>query len=96
LDRANSHASGTKLRLGFADANEGVVTVRLVARALNAERRLTQVLFFRFPHHRARLAMAQTPLNASTERLRSIAALVADKVAPHLADNIGRIGKVEI
>ena len=89
MDRANSHASGTKLRLGFVDANEGVVTVK-------AERRLTQVLFFRFPHHRARLAMAETPLNASTERLRSIAALVADKVAPHLANNIGRIGKVEI
>lgn len=91
FDRSSLHASGAKFQLGFVDASEGMVTVRLVALALNAERRLTQVLFFKFAKDRARLTLAETQLGASAERLRSIASLVADKVAPHMAENIGKI-----
>jgi hypothetical protein len=91
FDRASSHVSGAKFQLGFVDASEGMVTVRLVALALNAERRLTQVLFFKFAQDRARLSLAETQLGATADRLRSIAPLVADKVAPHIAENIGKI-----
>jgi hypothetical protein len=42
FDRSSSHASGAKFQLGFVDADDAMVTVRLVALAINAERRITQ------------------------------------------------------
>jgi hypothetical protein len=68
-----------------------MVTVRLLALAVNAERRVTQVLFFKFARNQARLAVAETELGVGVERLKGIAPAVAAKVAPHLVDNIGRI-----
>jgi hypothetical protein len=91
FERSSSHASGAKFQLGFVDAQDGMVTVQLVAVALNAERRVTQVLFFKFAKDRARLSTAQTRLGATAGRLGEIAPLVATKVAAHLADNISKI-----
>jgi hypothetical protein len=91
FDRSSSHASGAKFQLGFVDADDAMVSVRLVALAVNAERRVTQVLFFKFARDRARLAVAETELGVAIARLQGIAPTVAAKVAPHLVDNIGRI-----
>lgn len=91
FDRSSSHASGAKFQLGFVDADAAMVTVRLVAVAIDAERKLTQVLFFKFASEKAKLAVAQTELGIGIARLQGIAAAVADKVAPHLVDNIGKI-----
>jgi hypothetical protein len=91
FDRSSSHASGAKFQLGFVDADDTMVSVRLVALAINAERRLTQVLFFKFASEKAKLSVAQTELGVGVERLQGIASAVAAKVAPHLVDNIGKI-----
>jgi hypothetical protein len=91
FDRSSSHARGAKFQLGFVDADESMVTVRLVALALDARRRLTQVLFFKFADEQARLSVSQGELGVGIERLQGIAAAVAAKVAPHLVDHIGRI-----
>ena len=91
FDRSSSHASGAKFQLGFVDADSAMVTVRLLALAVNAERRVTQVLFFKFARNQARLAVAETELGVGVERLKGIAPAVAAKIAPHLVDNIGRI-----
>lgn len=91
VDRASSHARGAKLQLGFVDRDEAMVKLRMAAVALEAERRVTQVLFFKFKRERARMAVAQGDIGAPVVRLQGMAKAVAAKVQPFLLDNIGKI-----
>jgi hypothetical protein len=93
FDRASSHASGAKFQLGFVDADMagGTVKVQLVALAIDARRRITQVLFFKFSSDRAKLAVAKGDLSVGADRLQAIRQVVADRVAPFVVDNIEKI-----
>ena len=93
FDRASSHASGAKFQLGFVDADSdgGMVTVQLVALAIDAQRRITQVLFFRFSSDHAKLAVAKSNLSVGADRLQALRQVVADRVAPFIVENIGKI-----
>lgn len=93
FDRASSHASGAKFQLGFVDADEGggTVSVQLVAMAIDASRRITQVLFFRFSSDRAKLSVANGQLSVGADRLQALRQVVADRVAPFIAENVEKI-----
>jgi len=93
FDRSSSHARGAKFQLGFVDADPtgDTVKVQLMALAIDAQRRVTQVLFFKLAQESAKLAVAQGELSVGAERLNGIRQAVADKVAPFVVDNIGKI-----
>lgn len=98
FDRASQHASGAKFQLGYVDApadaqgdSAGSVGVQLLALAVQAQRSITQVLFFRFSDQQATLHSAEGQLEMTAERLAQVGPLVAAKVAPYLADSIGSI-----
>lgn len=92
FDRASQHASGAKFQLSFVDADEqGNPRIQLMALTIDAQRSVTQVLFFKFSDQSARLRKAETALSASLTRLQSIQAAVSSKVQPFLLDNISKI-----
>lgn len=92
FNRSSMHASGAKLQFGFVDAPSGEdIAIKLLAVSLQAEKVVTQVLFFRLSRHDARLRTSQSDLTISHERLRIIAPGVAQRVYPFLLDNIARI-----
>lgn len=92
FDRATQHASGAKLQLGFVgvDAN-GRPTMRLLALAIDAQRSVTQVLFFKFSDQRSTLQTAEGELGIESTKLDLIKGKVADKVQPFLLDFISQI-----
>jgi hypothetical protein len=93
FDRASSHASGAKFQMGFVDADStgATVSVQLVALAIDARRRITQVLFFRFSSDHARLSVAKGELSVTAERLQALRPVVAERVAPFIAENVQKI-----
>ncbi|RZJ13068.1 MAG: hypothetical protein EOP39_02030 [Rubrivivax sp.] len=93
FDRASSHASGAKFQMGFVDADStgATVSVQLVALAIDANRRITQVLFFRFSSDHARLSVAKGELSVTADRLQALGPVVAERVAPFIADNVQSI-----
>jgi hypothetical protein len=93
FDRSSTHVSGAKFQLGFVDADKagGSVTIQLMALAIDAKKRITQVLFFKFSKEKAKLSVAQGTLGIGPERLQGISKAVGEKVAPFLIDNIGKI-----
>ena len=93
FDRASSHASGAKFQMGFVDADSGgaTVSVQLVALAIDAKRRITQVLFFRFSSDHAKLSVAKGELSVNADRLQALGPVVAERVAPFIAENVQKI-----
>lgn len=94
FDRASQHASGAKFQLGFIDTDESddeMITAKVVAFAINAERTITQVLFFKFSRQKAKLSSADGRFGISAAKLEEIRKSVQDRVMPFLIDNISRI-----
>ena len=93
FDRASSHASGAKFQMGFvdADATGTTVSVQLVALAIDARKRITQVLFFRFASEHAKLSVAKGELSVGVDRLQALRSVVAERVAPFIAENVQKI-----
>jgi len=93
FNRSSTHASGAKLQFGFVDAPEGgeEVVIRLLAVALDANKTVTQALFFRLTRHDARLRTGDTTLGMTRSRLQTIAPGIERRVEPFLLDNIVQI-----
>ncbi|NLD68692.1 MAG: hypothetical protein GX644_07725 [Limnobacter sp.] len=91
FDRASAHSRGAKFQLGLVDAEQGRLTLRLAAVAIDAMRQITQVLFFKLARSEARLIVAQGELSVDAARLGQVREAVAARVGPYLLENIARI-----
>lgn len=93
FDRASEHSSGAKFQFGFVDVgpNPSSVSIKLVAFAIDASRTITQVLFFKFSRHDAKLKTADGRLGIEGARLDGIREAVAARVQPFLAESISKI-----
>lgn len=93
FDRASTHASGAKFQVGSieVDPADGQVKAKLAALAIEASKRITQVLFFKLSAEHARLRVAEGRFVISPQRLETIGPAVAQRVGPFLLDNIGDV-----
>jgi len=94
FDRASQHASGATFQFGYVDATPGAdpaIAIKLLAVAIDANRTITQVLFFKFSNQESKLRTADGRLGIVGSRLDSIKGAVADRVLPFLADNISKL-----
>jgi hypothetical protein len=92
FDRASQHASGAKFQLGFVDADaQGNPEIKLMALAIDAQRSVTQVLFFKFSDQSTTLRRAESTLKSQRARLDSIKDAVSQRVQPFLTDYISKI-----
>jgi len=93
FDRSSQHASGATFQFGYVDATPGpdpAIAIKLLAVAIDANRTITQVLFFKFSNQEAKLRTADCRLGIVGSRLDSIKGAIADRVLPFLADNISK------
>ncbi|MFL6547298.1 MAG: hypothetical protein ACJ8OJ_01300 [Povalibacter sp.] len=92
FDRSSQHSSGAKFQIGYIDANaHGDPQIALAAFAIEADRTITQVLFFKFSNQNAKLRKSATQLATTAERLRADQKVIADKVSSFIADNVSNI-----
>ena len=94
FDRASQHASGATFQFGYVDATPGAdpaIAIKLLAVAIDANRTITQVLFFKISNQESKLRTADGRLGIVGSRLDSIKGAVADRVLPFLADNISKL-----
>jgi hypothetical protein len=92
FDRESQHASGAKFQISYVDADEnGAASVKLLSCTIEAERKITQVLFFKFSSQRAEMRDRQTLLSTNREVLESGKEAIAKKVGVFINEFVENI-----
>lgn len=100
FDQASQHARGAKFQVSYVDADaQGEPEISLLGFGIQAERTITQVLFFKASAQSAEVKKASAKLAVSMERLNSAKDALAGRVQPYIADyvknmDIGGAGRV--
>lgn len=72
FDQSSQHATGAKFQISYVDADEhGEPAISLLAFSVQAERTITQVLFFKFSSQKAELRKSTSKLATTALRLNS-------------------------
>jgi hypothetical protein len=91
-ERKSLSAQGGKFQMSYIDADPGGdVTMKTAFFGIDAQQKITQVLFFRFSNKTARLKGASSEMTLSAELLDDIASPLREKVAPFIVENIKNI-----
>jgi hypothetical protein len=92
FDRSSKHSSGAKFQISYVDAAaQGDPQIALAAFSIEAERTITQVLFFKFSDQNAKLRKSGTQLTTTATRLLADQQVIADKVSSFIAENVRNI-----
>ena len=92
FDRESKRASAHQFQLSYADAPDGVhPRISLACFELDAEQRVTRVLFFRFANATATLRHSGMQLSADGTVFEQVQDLVEKKVAEYVSANIAAI-----
>jgi hypothetical protein len=86
------NAQGGKFQMSYVDAGPGGgVTLKTAFFGVDAQRTVTQVLFFRFSGQAARLKSATSEMTLGADLLDDVATPLQEKVAPFVVANIKNI-----
>lgn len=92
FDRASQHARGAKFQISYVDADSGgSPTISLLCFAIEAERTVTQVLFFKFSSEKADLHQSTARLLVTRDRLQTDQQLIENKVGAFIAEFVNNI-----
>lgn len=92
FDRESQHASGAKFQISYVDADEnGSASVKLLSCTIDAERKITQVLFFKFSSQRAEMRDRQTLLSTNRDVLEAGKESIARKVGVFINEFVENI-----
>ncbi len=91
FDRQSRHAHGAKFQISYVDASEGEPAISLLGCAIQAERTITQVLFFKFSSQRAELRRTTSTLATTASRLTSDKEVIEARVQSFIADFVKNI-----
>ena len=92
FDRESQHVSGAKFQISYVDADEsGAASVKLLSCTIEAERKITQVLFFKFSSQRAEMRDRQTLLSTNRDVLESGNEAIARKVGVFINEFVENI-----
>lgn len=92
FDRASQHSRGAKFQVSYVDANDqGDPEIAALCLGIEAERRVTQVLFFKFSSQEAQLKVASSKLALTRARLNSVKEAVADRVQPFIREYVANV-----
>ncbi len=90
--RKSMNAQGGKFQMSYVDAGPGGdIALKTAFFGIEAQRTVTQVLFFRFSGQAARLKSASGAMTLSAGLLDDVAAPLQEKVAPFVVENIKNI-----
>jgi hypothetical protein len=89
FDQASQHARGAKFQVSYVDADaQGHPEISLLCFGIQAQRTITQVLFFKYSAQSAEVKQASAKLAVSMERLNSAKDALAARVQPFIADYV--------
>jgi hypothetical protein len=92
FDQASQHASGAKFQISYVDVDEhGDPAISLFAFSVQAERTITQVLFFKFSSQKAELRKSTSTLATTAARLNADKDVIAGRVQNFIADFVKNI-----
>lgn len=92
FDQSSQHASGAKFQISYVDADaHGEPAISLLAFSVQAERTITQVLFFKFSSQRAELRKSTSTLATTAARLNADKDVIAGRVQNFIADFVKNI-----
>jgi len=92
FDQSSQHARGAKFQVSYVDADaQGHPEISLLCFGIQAERTITQVLFFKTSAQSAEVKKASAKLAVSMERLNSAKDALAGRVQPFIADYVKNI-----
>jgi hypothetical protein len=92
FERASQHASGAKFQVGYVDAGaEGQPEATLACFGIEAQRTVTQVLFFKFSGDQAVLKKAASKMELNMLRLNNAREIIAGRVDPYINEYVSNI-----
>jgi hypothetical protein len=92
FNRQSQHASGAKFQVTYVDSDAtGQPQLTLVCFAVNAQKTLTQVLFFKFTSQTLQLKQSTGKLGVTLDRLNVDRTAIAGRVDSFIASNIQNI-----
>lgn len=92
FDQSSQHAKGAKFQISYVDADEhGAPAISLLAFSVQAERTITQVLFFKFSSQKAELRKSTSTLATTAARLTADKEVIAGRVQNFIADFVKNI-----
>jgi hypothetical protein len=92
FDRSSQHAHGAKFQISYVDADkQGEPVISLLACAIEADRTITQVLFFKFSAQKAELHTSATSLGTTASRLNTDKDAIESRVHSFISDFVKNI-----
>src|SRR5580692_2673378 len=92
FNRQSQHASGAKFQVTYVDSDAtGQPQLTLVCFAVNAQKTLTQVLFFKFTSQTLQLKQSTGKLGVTLDRLNVDRTAIAGRLDSFIASNIQNI-----
>jgi hypothetical protein len=92
FDQASQHAHGAKFQVTYIDADaQGNPEITLLCFGIQAQRTITQVLFFKFSAQSAEVKNAVGKLAVRMERLNAAKDAIAARVQPFIQDYVKNI-----
>lgn len=92
FDQSSQHAQGAKFQISYVDADQhGQPVISLLAFSVQAERSITQVLFFKFSSQKAELRKSTSALASTAARLHADKDVIAGRVQSFIADCVKNI-----
>ena len=96
FDQRSRRATSRPFQISQTIMEGGVPNVVLMAFELNAEKSVTQVLFFKFSSDEAKLSHYSESLTAGVEMLKTTEPKVTSIVADHIASNLAALDDLDL
>jgi hypothetical protein len=92
FDQQSQHARGAKFQISYVDADDDKSpTIKLLSCTIEADRRITQVLFFKFSSQHAKMHDRASQLSTNRDVLNAGKDAIATKVASFINDFVANI-----
>jgi hypothetical protein len=92
FDRSSEHARGAKFQVSYVDLDpSGNPQITAMCFGVQADKTITQVLFFKFASHRAEIKNATTKMSASMPLLNATKGEIAARVQVFISDFVKNI-----
>lgn len=92
FDQSSQHARGAKFQISYVDADgNGAPAISLLAIGIQADRTITQVLFFKFSSQHAELRKSTSTLSTSALRLTTDRAVIEGRVGTFISDFVKNV-----
>jgi hypothetical protein len=92
FDQQSQHARGAKFQISYVDAADAdTPTIKLLSCTIDAERKITQVLFFKFSSQKAKMNDRSSSLSTNRDVLNAGKNSITTKVASFINDFVANI-----